>query len=47
MGQMQVGRLNTGAIAENWRLSTGIVNLVRLQVYHNEHPPYLLAARSP
>jgi len=37
---MQVGRLNTGAVAANWRRSTGIVNLIRSQVYHKEHPPY-------
>jgi len=32
------GRLNAGAVAENWRLWTRtIVNLVRSQVYHTEH----------
>jgi len=42
------GTLNGGAVAANWRLSTGsIVNSVRSQFYHTEHPPYLFAARSP
>ena len=44
------GRLNAGAIAADWRLSTQnvvIVNLARSQVYHTERPPYLFAARSP
>ena len=42
------GRLNGGAVVENWRLLTrSIVNLARLQVYHTEHPPYLFAAHSP
>ena len=40
-------RLNAGAQAANWRLSTrSVVNLVPSQVYHTERPPYLLAARS-
>jgi len=42
------GRLNACAVAKNWRLSTrSVANLVRLQVYHTERPPYLFAARSP
>jgi len=42
------GRLNAGAVAENWRLSTqSNVNLVGSQVYHTERPPYLFAARLP
>ena len=46
--QMQVGKLNTDAVAENWRLSTrNIVNLAQSQVYHTECPPYLFAACSP
>ena len=41
------GRLNTGAVAENWRLSTrSVVNVARSQVHHTERPPYLSAARS-
>jgi len=47
-------RLNAGAVADNWRLSTrSVVNLVRSQVYHTERPRYLLqhvcgdAARRP
>jgi len=37
--QMQVGRLNTGAVAENWRLlKRSVVNLARSQVYHTERP---------
>ena len=41
-------RLNAAAIPTNWRLSTrSVVNLVRLQVYHTERPPYLFAACSP
>jgi len=40
------GRLNAGAVAENWRLSTrSIANLARSQVYHTERPSYLFAAR--
>ena len=42
------GRLNAGAVAEKWRLSTwsvSIVNLVWFQVYHTERPPCLFAAR--
>jgi len=42
------GRLNLGAVAENWRLSTRRVdNLAPSQVYHTERPSYLFAARSP
>jgi len=33
------GRLNAGAVAANWRLSTrSAVNLIRSQVYHTERP---------
>jgi len=40
------GRLNTGAVAENWRLLTrSVYNLVRSQVYHSDRPPCLFAAR--
>ena len=39
------GRLNAGAVAENWQLSTrSVVNLARSQVYHTERPP---CRRSP
>jgi len=42
-----MGRLNAGAVAENWRLSTrSVVDLAqtaRSQVYHTERPP----TRSP
>jgi len=42
------GRLNTGAVAENWRLSMrSIINLAWSQVYHTERPSYVFAARSP
>jgi len=42
------GRLNTGAVTANWRLSRwSVVNLVPSQVYHTEHPPYLSAANFP
>ena len=35
-------RLNAGAVAANWRLSTrSVVNLARSQVYHTERPPCL------
>jgi len=45
---MQVGRLNAGAVAENWRLlMRSIVNLARSQVYHTEHPRYVFAACVP
>ena len=43
---MQVGRgrLNTGAVPENWRLSTrSVVNLLRSQVYDTQRPPHLFA----
>ena len=37
------GRLSAGMVAANWWLSTwSVVNLVRLQVYHTERPPYFL-----
>jgi len=46
--QMQMGWVNAGAAAANWRLSTrSVVNLARSQVYHTERPPYLFAARPP
>ena len=42
------GRLNAGAIAVKWRLSTrSVVNVARSQVYHTERPPYLFVARTP
>jgi len=41
-------RLNVGAVAGNWRLSKqSVVSLVRSQVYHTEHTPYLFAAHLP
>ena len=40
---MQVGRLNAGGVAENWRLSTrSAVSLARSQVYRTERPPTCL-----
>ena len=40
-------RLNAGAVAANWRLSSpSVVNLVRSQVYHTERP-LLFAVRLP
>jgi len=42
------GRLNAGAVADNWRLATrSAVKLVQSQVYHTERPSYLFAARMP
>jgi len=41
-------RLNAGAVADSWRLSTrSVVNLVPSQVYYTDRSPYLFAARSP
>jgi len=38
------GRLNAGAVAENWRISMcSGVNLVRSQVYRTERPPLFAA----
>jgi len=40
------GRLNAVAVAAYWQLSTrSVVTLARSQVYHNERPRYLFAAR--
>jgi len=40
------GKLNTGAVAGNWRLSMqSIVNLSRAQVYDTERPPCLQHVR--
>jgi len=45
---MQMGRVNGGAVAESWRLSTrSVVNLAWSQVDHTERPAYLFAACSP
>jgi len=43
------GRLNAGAVAENWRLSTRSVDnwTPRSQLYHTERPSYLFAALWP
>ena len=42
------GRLNVGAVAINWQISTQtVVNSVPLQIYHTENPPYLFAACLP
>jgi len=41
-------RLNAGVVAAKWWLSTRtVVNLVRCQVYHTQHSPYLFAAPLP